>query len=98
MPLVKVHRKKDHPRFGEEASIRSVMTKFFSLPEEVIFLFSLDDINEITHKNVLVEIEIKKRSTSIINEFILELRKVLPEVDVITVKMFEEDITVFDAK
>jgi len=99
MPLIKLHRKHkpQNTNGGEEEKILNLTKKFFDLPKELILIFSLNDLDKINKKELVVEIELKKRSEEEIHEYIEILKKELPHIDAISVKMFDEKNVFFES-
>ena len=97
MPLIKVHRKykpQNETGGGEEEKILNLTKKFFDLPKELIL--SLNDLDKINKRELVVEIELKKRSVEEVSEYLKILKGELPHIDAISVKMFDEENVFFE--
>lgn len=99
MPLIKLHRKnkpRDTNGGGEEEKILNLTKDFFNLSEEFVLIFSLNDLDKINKTSLVVEIELKKRSEGEIRKYIKILKKELPHIDAISVKMFDGENVFFE--
>ncbi len=65
------------------------------MSEKLILIFSLNDLDKINKKELVVEIELKKRSEEEIHEYIKILKKELPHIDAISIKMFDGENVFF---
>ncbi len=97
MPIIKIHRKISNKenQGGVERKILNLAKDFFNLPENYILIFSLNDLTSTDQRKFVLEIEMKKRTDTEIEKFIELMQNELPEIDAISIKMFENKNVLF---